>query len=112
MVVRAWVASGRAALAEIKFTSCTLALATHAVSGGGLADSPEARRSVWLFQLVGDFELHRHFGPPGMAAPTGRFLHLVVDQEAHEMLSRGVGDREVDLAGLGDVAVPRPQATN
>jgi hypothetical protein len=95
--------------AQVTAVLTTHALALTSATPGDLV--PQGRRDkVYLVTLEGHFTANDATGPPGSAAPKGRWLSLVIDARTFRVTDAGVSPRRppVAPASLGPVTYLHP----
>jgi hypothetical protein len=101
---------GEVAPRSMKHVESTRATAVLAMSRGDVV--PEVNE-VFLIEMEGDFVDEHAPRPPGMPAPAGSVLTVIVDAYTGQTTDIGISDRKTDLATLGPVTThltPEPPA--
>ncbi|HZC71697.1 MAG TPA: hypothetical protein VE442_13465 [Jatrophihabitans sp.] len=77
--------------------------AERVVLGGDTSSNPPADTDVWVIQLHGSFTCADCSGPPGVRAPTGNAIVLIIDAGTFEGYDFSITKQPQDLASLGTV---------
>jgi hypothetical protein len=96
--------AGEPDLASISWVATTRGAATGLIGSGSYYDADHA---VVPAQVSGTFGAGNAPRPPGAAAPTGTWLHYVIDSATGEVTGVGLVDAPLDLAKLGTVHTPK-----
>jgi len=106
-IAAAWAHDlGEAAPRALEYAESNRATAVMAMSRGDVVADVN---DVFLVEMEGHFVAQGAPRPPGMRAPSGSVLTLVIDAFTGQTLDIGISDRKTDMRALGPMSGPESE---